>query len=159
MTHAGGLREWLGLCPCLLAACSLATAGCDPGGTECACRPTGLSLQICSDLDDQVQEIELTGSACSTASRRIVDAAVEGGGTTYDIQPKHAGQCSIEVFFKNGLTFSANAPPNPPLVIDQGPGCCSGLYPDPLGAGVIQVCPEADAASDAETIRDGAPGS
>jgi hypothetical protein len=161
MTRAASVRdwgrEWLGVGPCLLAACSFATVGCDPGGTECSCRPTGLSLQICPALADEVQEIQLS-MACSTASKSIVDGGAEGGWTVYDIQPDQTGACSLEVFFKNGLTFTAGD-----ITIDHGPGCCSGLYPDPLGASEIQACPETDAAADAEPdaekIRDGAPGS
>ena len=158
MTLAAPLREWFGDGPGLLFACSFVTAGCDPGGAECSCHPPGLLLQICPDLAHQVQQIELTGSACATATRRLVDAAAEGGWTSYDIQPSQAGQCTVEVFFKNGLTFTANAEPNP-LNIIPGPGCCKGLYPDPLSAGDIQACPQADAAADSETIRDSAPGS
>jgi len=158
MTRATPLREWFGACPGLLFACSFATAGCDPGATECSCRPTGLLLQICPDLAPQVQQIELTGSACATATRRIVDAGAEGGWTSYDIQPQVPGQCTVEVFFKNGLTFTANGQPNP-LNITRGPGCCTGLYPDPLSAAEIQACPQSDAAADSETISDSAPGS
>jgi hypothetical protein len=115
-------------------------------------------LQICPELANQVKEIELTGAACASASRRIVDAATEAGWTSYDIQPTEVGPCSVEVFFENGLTFSANPPPNP-LTITHGPGCCGGLYPDPLSAGDIQACPRADAGADSETISDSAPGS
>jgi hypothetical protein len=158
MTRGAPLREWLGVCPCLLAACSFATVGCDSGGTECSCRPAGLSLQICAALADEVQEIQLSGTGCATASKSIVDGGAEGGWTVYDIQPNQTGQCGLEVFFKNGLTFAAGD-----LTIDHGPGCCTGLYPDPLAASEIQACPETDAAADAEPdaekIRDGAPGS
>jgi hypothetical protein len=159
MTLAIPLREWFGVGPGLLFACSFATAGCDPGAAECSCHPTGLLLQICPDLAQQVQQIELTGTACATATRRVVDASAEGGWTRYDIQPSQTGSCSVEVFFKNGLTFTANADPSP-LTIIRGPGCCSsGLYPDPLSAGDIQACPQSDAAADSETLRDSASGS
>ncbi len=141
MSLGAALQRWAGIW-------ALAASGCDPGQTECACQPTGLLLHVCPALSDQVQSIDLTGSACSGATKRLVDASAEAGWTTYEIQPTQPGQCSLEVTFKNGLTFAADAPPNP-LLINHGPGCCSGLYPDPIGAGDIQACPEGGAPADA----------
>jgi hypothetical protein len=153
---------WEGLAagPCLLLAWSLAPLGCDPGTTECACHPTGLLLEICPELADQVVDggIELTGSACASVTPTLLEGGAEGGYTAYDIQPHQAGQCSIQVSFTNGLTFTANAGPNP-ITFNHGPGCCSGLYPDPLSAAQTQVCPLTDAAADSETVRDSTTGS
>jgi len=149
-------REGSGAGVCLLVACT-AVAGCDPGTTECACEPTGLRLDVCSALTGMVRQIDLSGSACADAEAKPAGEP-DGGGETYEIQPTQPGECSVSVTFSNGLTFTAFGPPSP-LNVLKGPGCCSGLYPDPLSAGLIQACPVADAAPEAETTRDAAPGS
>jgi hypothetical protein len=144
------VREGFALGACLVLACASWAAGCDPGETECSCRPTGIEVDVCPALTGQVQAFTLTGSACSASTARAIpDASVDGGGTAYSIDPTQPGQCTVEVSFTNGLSFTADGQPNP-LTIAPGPGCCTGLYPDPLAAGVIQVCPLAEAGADGE---------
>jgi hypothetical protein len=158
MNGAALVREWSTIRTCLLA-CSMTVLGCDAGETECSCTPTGLALEVCPELASQVMKVELSGSACSQARPSILDGGADAGVVTYDIQPRATGQCSIEVVFTNGLSFAAGSATTP-ITILRGPGCCSGLYPDPVTSRVIPVCPLLDAAAgDAETIRDARPGS
>jgi hypothetical protein len=161
----GTFREWSGGRLCLVLACAFATWGCDSGGKECSCLPSGLSLQICPGLADQVDQVQLSGAACASASKTLLaeeggsDAGAEGGAVTYDIQPSQAGECTIEVSFKNGLTFSAGGSPSP-LQIIPGPGCCGDrLYPDPLSQQQIVACPSADAGVESGTSPRDASGS
>jgi hypothetical protein len=152
------LQEWRPRAPCYLAALVpvLGLLGCDSGGVECQCQPTGLLLQICPQLSGQVKTIELSGNACTGAPMALVDAGSDAVGTvSYDIQPTEAGICSVEVTFTNGLTFAADPSPGG-LVVAPGPACCMGLYPE--GAREIQACVDAGAV-DAEAPSDGPSGS
>jgi hypothetical protein len=151
------LQEWRPRAPCYLAALVpvLGLLGCDSGGVECQCQPTGLLLQICPQLSDQVKTVELFDNACTGASMALVDGGSDAVGTvSYDIQPTQAGMCSVEVTFTNGLTFAADQSSG--LVVTSGPACCPGLYPE--GAREIQACVDAGAL-DAEAPSDGPSGS
>jgi hypothetical protein len=126
-------------------------AACDSGGTECQCQPTGLLLQICPAVADEVENIQLSGNACDAAKLVVIDAGPDAAGTlSYDIQPTQAGLCGVLVSFKNGLTYAADQGQGG-LVVQQGPACCTGLYPN--GSREIQACVEAGA-SEAEAPND-----
>jgi hypothetical protein len=152
----GPLEEWRARVPCILAAVGATlAAACDSGGIECQCKPTGLLLQVCPQLASQVQSIQLSGTACKGLPLFAVDAASEAAGTaSYEIQPTQAGACGVEVSFRNGLTFGADQSPG--LVVQQGPGCCSGFYPN--GAREIEACVDAGSV-DAEAPSDAPVGS
>jgi hypothetical protein len=153
-------KEWAPALACILAIVSTTLAGgCDSGGTECQCEPTGLLLQICPEVAGSVKAIQLSGSACTGARLTAVDAGSEAGGAkTYAIEPTMAGTCGVLVSFDDGLTFAADQSPGG-LVVVPGPGCCSGLYPN--GPREIVACVDASTvdATDGEVPSDAPSGS
>jgi hypothetical protein len=118
---------------CTPAAIGLVLVSCTGGQTVCDCVPSGLTLSVPEESAAAVSEVSLSGTACVSATQRCIQMALAGGCASTLIVPSQPGTCHVEVYFATGTVFEAD------VSIVQSGGCCSGLYPDPPGAGQIDV--------------------
>lgn len=109
--------------------------GCSSSKAECSCAPTGIELRVPEARAADVLDVTLSGAACANVHATCTSFADGGTGCTrYRISPNAVGYCDIDVDFRTGAPrFSAT------VKVAQVSSCCSGLYPDPISAGQVEV--------------------
>jgi hypothetical protein len=115
-----------------------ALSACDSGGTECDCSAAGISVNLPQALAGQVTQIATSGEACAEA---VISPAPDAAptATVFHVAPTEAGPCSIDIFFRDGTTFSDD------LTVVETTGCCGGFRTTPPGAAQIGVPAPGDA--------------
>jgi hypothetical protein len=132
------MRSWRHLVAPVIFPATAALFGCDSGGTECVCSAAGITVTLPKSLAGLLTQAATSGAACQAA---VVDpppvASVRA--TVFHIEPVQPGPCHIDLFFRDGTTFSED------FTIIQATGCCGGLRTAPPGAAEVSVPPPSDA--------------
>ena len=102
-----------------------------PATTECDCVPPGARVHVAPESAGAVQEVRLSGPACSGATATCTQPGAVGCAT-YAFTPSAPGACEVDVVFSDS-TFTAN------VTFAQASGCCAGIYPVPASAGDIEA--------------------
>lgn len=123
-------------CSPLLAVAILAsssTPACTIGST-CDCADGTILVEVPLDKASLTDRVALSGAACAGTTASCLQN-VTAGCIEYAVTPVSSGACNIAVaLFDHTYSTSVN--------VKRGTGCCSGLYPDPLGSGTVNVSSE-----------------
>ena len=114
----------LSIAAAALGACTLPVQSCD-------CVDGNIFVRVPLGMAAPTNTVSLSGSACAGASPLCVQTSGPSC-IEFSIAPVAAGPCQIEIFLTDHQ-FSAV------VNVKQQTGCCSGLFPDPLGAGTVDV--------------------
>jgi hypothetical protein len=127
----------------LLAASAAALAACGGGGTQCLCGDGGALVALPPDRAPQVVQFQLSGPACQGATATC-SQPLASGCAEFTFHATAEGTCDVDVLF-------ASAPPDFHAQVSfTAVSCCPGYFPQPPGAGHIDV---PDAAGDAGALE------
>ena len=116
-----------------LALCALAsvTWSCTLPAQSCDCTDGNIYVNVPLAQAAPTNIVALSGSACAGVAPVCLQT-VGASCLQFAITPVAAGPCEIDVFLP-GHEFAAR------VTVKRQTGCCSGLFPDPSGAGSIDV--------------------
>ncbi len=122
----------------VMVSATAALPACDSGGTECTCSAAGLTVNVPQALAGQVTQIATSGKACADAAVDPPPGATPATAV-FHVEPTQAGPCTLDIFFRDGTTFSDD------LTVVETSGCCAGLRTSPPGAAAVDVPAPSDA--------------
>ena len=106
-----------------------ASSGCTVA--QCDCAAPNISLHVPSTLVQPSNTLVASGAGCRNAT--VTCTQNSGNGClTFSVVPTATGNCHIDLTLPTH-TFTTD------IMIKRATGCCAGLFPDPIGAGEVQV--------------------
>lgn len=98
----------------------------------CECAAQGIFVDVPAAFVPQVTGVTASDRACNGVAAKCAAKDGSGACVQYTVLPTAVGNCHVVVAL-SGRTFSSD------VLIVQQTGCCSGLYPNPLLAGHLEV--------------------
>ena len=103
---------------CLLLA---STGACFQKDEQCSCFPSSFAVNAPAGA---VRDVKLSGAACAdTRPTCLQGSETMDSCTKISVLGRSAGDCTVEVTFTDGRTFTRGSP------LKAGEGCCGGFVP------------------------------
>lgn len=97
----------------------------------CDCADPNVLVRVPSQFVQPTNTVTVSGAGCLGSTVTCTQSS-GNGCLTFTVVPVGAGNCHIDVTLPTH-TFTTD------IAIKRATGCCTGLYPDPIAAGDVQV--------------------